>query len=292
MKQLDRYSMMIIAKYFKTKEDYRNIMQVNSKFKNLNDMYLFNPISISSISFFPNIQTYYLYSKYDRNEIFMRKVKLKYVNYPVSYKEYLDYKRFYSDISFSKIYYSQNDSYSHGKQIKEVVNILSDNSFEHYSLKSISFPPSIHSIGRECFSNSYSLISVYLPSSISSLKSYCFSYNTQLTSVTLCCSISSLPSYCFYHCHQLQSITFKEYGKEIESFEESCFSHCSSLKSIILPSSVTYLGNNCFEHCSCLKIISIWYQSPLLDLSFEKGSNSFQFSFDSCNSLTIVTRLY
>ena len=293
-KQVDRYSMMIIGKYFKTKQDYINIIMVNSKYNKLNEMYLFNPISITSLSLFPNIQTYYLYSKYDKNEILMRKIQLKYVNYPISYKEYLDYKRFYSNITFRCIYYSQNDSYSHGKQIKDVINILSSNSLEYYQNATISCSSSLHSIERECFRKSFHLQSFSLPSTITSLGISCFSTNVNLTSITLSCSLLSLPSFCFSHCSKLQSIRFENNALFMESIGESCFEHCSSLTSLTIPSTVTSLGNNCFAFCKSLQSLTISYNSPLLSLCSlsDQSSLTFQQYFYNCNNIKIYKSFY
>lgn len=79
---------MIIGKYFKSNNDFINLIKVNSKFKNLNKMYFFNPIS--DCSMFKNIQTQHFY-KYE--DIFYRNRNMyQYVYWIEEYliKEYLN----------------------------------------------------------------------------------------------------------------------------------------------------------------------------------------------------------
>ena len=55
--------MMIIGKYFKSNNDYINIMKVNKKYHDLVEMYHFNPIS--DYELFINMETQYLYYEND-----------------------------------------------------------------------------------------------------------------------------------------------------------------------------------------------------------------------------------
>ena len=51
---------MIVGKYFKSSNDFINVMKVCKKYKGLVLMYKFNPIS--DISLFENIQTLHFYN--------------------------------------------------------------------------------------------------------------------------------------------------------------------------------------------------------------------------------------
>ena len=90
MKQLDSYSILIVANYLKKKEDYLNIIQVCKKFKKTLKKFRYNPIPVTNIKLFPLIQTQYLYSE---NEKFIPEVKLYKICYPISYSEYLEYQQ-------------------------------------------------------------------------------------------------------------------------------------------------------------------------------------------------------
>ena len=58
--------MMIIGKYFKTNNDYINVMKVNKKYHNLVKMYHFNPISDCNL--FINIETQHFYSLKEKDK--------------------------------------------------------------------------------------------------------------------------------------------------------------------------------------------------------------------------------
>ena len=59
-------SMMIIGKYFERRIDYVNVMKTTKKYKQLTQMYHFNPIS--DISLFENIETQYLQREKDQKK--------------------------------------------------------------------------------------------------------------------------------------------------------------------------------------------------------------------------------
>ena len=58
--------MMIIGKYFESNGDFINVMKATKKYKQLSKLYHFNPISDTSL--FENIETQYLYNKYDEKK--------------------------------------------------------------------------------------------------------------------------------------------------------------------------------------------------------------------------------
>ena len=74
--------MMIIGKYFKTNNEYINVMKVNKKYHDLTSMYHFNPIS--DYELFINMETQYLYDKNDiKKEGMYQYVYLYQVDYEV-----------------------------------------------------------------------------------------------------------------------------------------------------------------------------------------------------------------
>ena len=56
--------MMIVGKYFETNNDYINVMKLNSRYRELTQMYHFNPIPDTSL--FENMETQYVYEKGDK----------------------------------------------------------------------------------------------------------------------------------------------------------------------------------------------------------------------------------
>ncbi|KAL7719710.1 Leucine rich repeat containing protein BspA family protein [Entamoeba marina] len=83
---LDSYSLLIVSKYFESKEDFMNVICVNSKFKQTTEKLRYNPISIISLKLFPKIQTQYLY---DENDMKIKGI----TNYEIWYK--IDYEKIF-----------------------------------------------------------------------------------------------------------------------------------------------------------------------------------------------------
>ncbi|BFU25181.1 leucine rich repeat protein, BspA family protein [Entamoeba histolytica HM-1:IMSS-B] len=251
--------MMIVGKYFKTKKDYINLIMTNSRFKRINEMYLFNPISISSLNLFPSIKTLFLYNQNDINEYLMNQVKNIVISFKISYSQYLYYKRFYSSISFKNISYSEEDCFKFGKLLKESCHSLENDSLEYYNSQTISFGSTLRNIGSNSLSKCPYLKELNLPSTILTLNTYCFSYNYQLTSVTISALIKELPSYCFFKCTSLQQIFFYPKSKSfaITQFNNSCFEQCINLSILEIPSTITKIGSCCFFNCYSLTKLKI-----------------------------------
>ena len=66
MIKLDSYSILIVSKYLETKQDFINLISVRKSFRLTTEKLRFNPISISSLTLFPLIQTLYLYDQEDK----------------------------------------------------------------------------------------------------------------------------------------------------------------------------------------------------------------------------------
>ena len=64
--EVKTYVMMIVGKYFETNNDYINVMKLNTRYRELTQMYHFNPIPDTSL--FENMETQYLYSKGDKKQ--------------------------------------------------------------------------------------------------------------------------------------------------------------------------------------------------------------------------------
>ena len=74
--------MLIIGKYFRSNNDYINIMKIVRKYRDLVQMYHFNPIS--DYSLFVNMETQCFYEPSDKAK--MQRGMSKYVHwYPVSF---------------------------------------------------------------------------------------------------------------------------------------------------------------------------------------------------------------
>ncbi|ELP93950.1 hypothetical protein EIN_180170 [Entamoeba invadens IP1] len=80
---LDRYSMMIVSKYFVCLNDFKNLILVCKKFEEIPLMFHFNPISWKPKIkiYFENVETLHLYSKHDK---FVSGFYQYYVHYPLN----------------------------------------------------------------------------------------------------------------------------------------------------------------------------------------------------------------
>ena len=126
------------------------------------------------------------------------------------------------------------------------VTKLADNCFyKCETLKSVTIPSSVTSLGYGCFAGT-GLTSVTIPSSVTSLGDECFWHCSSLKSVTIPSSVTSLGDRCFCNCWSLKSVTIPS---SVTSLGHMCFYGCGILTSVTIPSSVTSLGKGCFMNC-------------------------------------------
>ncbi|KAL7718663.1 Leucine rich repeat containing protein BspA family protein [Entamoeba marina] len=253
--KLDSYSILICSKYFKTEEDFFNLICVNSKFKETTEKLRFNPIPIISLKLFPKIQTQYLYTENDNQIELIDKYEIW---YKVTYDQYLIFNK--NNIKFHNIVYTHENRLKYGEKIIKEVNILDDNCFGNKNwngssnIKEITIPYTIKSIGDGCFCFCNSLTTINLLTNLTSLGDCCFYYCSQLRSITIPSTLTSLGNYCFSECSSITSINL---SSTLKLLGDSCFSFCESLESIILPSSLTSIGEGCFSYCLSLTSINL-----------------------------------
>ena len=159
------------------------------------------------------------------------------------------------------------------------------------SLKSVTIPDSVTSIGKYAFFGCTSLTRVYItdiaawcnisfndcfsnplfyaknlylnnnlvtaltiPDSATSIGNYAFYKCTWLTSVTIGNNVTSIGDYAFYICSSLKSVTIPDSVTRIGMW---AFSRCTSLTSVTIPDSVTSIGGCAFYHCTSLTSVTI-----------------------------------
>ena len=143
------------------------------------------------------------------------------------------------------------------------------------SLKSITIPDGVTSIGVNAFSCCSSLTSITIPDSVTSIGDGAFNDCDSLTSVTIPDSVTSIGSWAFRDCDSLTSITIPD---SVTSIGEDAFKDCGSLTSITIPDGVTSIGEYAFARCGSLKRVTI----P--DGVTSIGSSA----FEGCTSLTSI----
>ena len=167
------------------------------------------------------------------------------------------------------------------------------------SLKSITIPDSVTSIGYSAFRDCSSLTSVTIPSSVASIGGAAFRDCSSLTSVTIPNSVTSIGGEAFSGCSSLTSVTIPD---SVTSIGYSAFSGCSSLTSVTIGNGVTSIGNSAFEGCNRLASVTIGNSATSIGNSAFEGCNRLasvtignsatsigRRAFGDCSSLTSVT---
>ncbi|KAL7711509.1 hypothetical protein QTN25_010817 [Entamoeba marina] len=219
---LDIYSMMISSKYFVTRDDYINMICVNSKFKEILDMFHYNPIIDLNKTLFKNIETQHIYE----NE---KKI--------LSVNNYVIWKKKYYNCNLKK-----------RELTRQYKNVYYD--YDLYTQMSCIIP-------MECKTLDYfryvDITSLIIPNNITRLMPYCFDYD-ELESIKLSTSIRNIPEYCFDGCSSLKEIDLSF----VTSINKFSFRYCSSISSITFSKYLDFMDNSSFSDYSSLRSIKIY----------------------------------
>ncbi len=142
------------------------------------------------------------------------------------------------------------------------------------TLKSVSIPEGVTSIGKSAFSNCVGLTSVAIPKGVTSIGDKAF-YYTAIENINMPDSLTSIGQDAFYCC-PLTSITIPN---NVTLIEDRTFNRCNSLKTVVFNQNITSIGNNAFSGCNQLESITI----P------NKVTSIGDSAFNSCKNLTSVT---
>ncbi|EAY15772.1 surface antigen BspA-like [Trichomonas vaginalis G3] len=145
-----------------------------------------------------------------------------------------------------------------------------------YSLRTVTLPNSITSIGISAFANCSGITTITFPNSVISIGEKAFANCSGITTITFGNNVASIDSYAFSSCSALSSIMF---GNKIISIGNSSFNNCYSLINIIIPNSVRIIGENAFFGCDNLSSITIGSNVESI------GRNA----FTGCFNLTNIT---
>ena len=121
-------------------------------------------------------------------------------------------------------------------------------------------PQGVRRIEDWAFSECVNLLSVTFQPSIESLGRYAFGGCHKLTSITFSTGLKEIGFNAFEYCDELTSITIPEGVQYIKAL---AFSLCKKLTSVTLPSSLRFLGSGAFKGCENLKHVVVKTKKPL-----------------------------
>ena len=135
------------------------------------------------------------------------------------------------------------------------VTAVRDNAFYCCtSLRRISLPATIKTMGHHCFYGCDALTDIILPKRLESLGMGCFEGCSALSDIILPDTLKVLPDSCFRRCSGLTELMIPQQVTEIEKF---CFCGCSSLSYVSLSGKLKTIGIGAFYQCDRLDIIYI-----------------------------------
>lgn len=209
-KQLDVYSMMIVAKYFMFTCDFVNIQHVCKKFGELNDFFHYNPIK--TIQLFPNMETQYLYCMDEKKVPDMFKYMIL---YKVSYAKYLKMKKQDEkddiDVEYRHITYSQYDADEMNEngnelQIPEGVTEIDRFGFKDCYKQKFIFPSTCKVIRKEAFADTRSFnVTFELNEGLRYIEANAFE-NSRVKKIIIPESVVYLGSQAFKGCEYLKEV--------------------------------------------------------------------------------------
>ena len=234
--KFDLYYLQIVFKYFKSKNDFINIIQVNSKYKDIFDIFMTNSIEIT---------------KETNNSFQHSNTKYEIIKCSYSYFYTMNKNEKYT---FKDIIYTKEDMKLFGNKIPEKVNVIGEDCFREINTLITIDLSNIKRIEEFGFSNCLSLETIKLSTQLTSIEKCCFFECSNLKSISFPSNITSIPQYCCFGCEKLTKI---ELGKYVERIEESSFDNCTSLKTIDLPSTLTEIQSSAFFNCKSLSELKI-----------------------------------
>ncbi|ELP85990.1 hypothetical protein EIN_137040 [Entamoeba invadens IP1] len=262
---LDGYSLMIVAKYFRSISDFMNIEMVNSKYRNTAARFHINPIPLTQkiLKHFPRLESLNIWEECEEtfgNNIFGTKqtthttdvTKLNFYRVIVWCKvTYSFYEsRQPTNCIYKNISYGVDDRYTIDDPIALEVTSYDAECFGYEEVTSIEIPDKVTSLGEECFRQCSALSSIKLPNNLQNLSSFCFCECSALENLVIPKGVNHIGNGCFAKCVNLKRVSLPD---EITEIPKGCFSECGALSEITIPSGVTRIEIYAFSECTSLK---------------------------------------
>lgn len=156
--------------------------------------------------------------------------------------------------------------------VPEGVKSIHDGSFYILkSLKSVSIPSSVESIGEEAFSLCTNMEEVNIAEGVKVIGGWSFARVNTLKSVSIPNSVETIGDYAFFACDQLQEVTM---GDGVKTIGEKAFSTWGSsvLHQVVFGKALETIGNGAFDSCEALQVLVARNEEPW---PFDESKNIF-----------------
>lgn len=135
---------------------------------------------------------------------------------------------------------------------RQVIGIYKSAFMNDTTIKNLSLPYTVKTIGDFAFANDTGITSITIPRDTTTVGISAFSGCTSATSITFAGSnVTKLDRFAFAGCAGVTDVTLP---RSITRLEDYLFTNCTSLKAVYVPSSVTTFGTTPFAGCTNLTI--------------------------------------
>ena len=140
--------------------------------------------------------------------------------------------------------------------ISEGVTCVPGHIFSDYpSLKSVTIPGSVQTIGSEAFELCTGLTEIVIPDGVTQIDNSAFAGCTGLERIVIPGSVAEIWNEAFAGCTKLKEVTIQNPDSELRIWSEA-FAGCTGLENIIIPDNVSMLSGT-FKDCAGLKSVEL-----------------------------------
>ena len=117
------------------------------------------------------------------------------------------------------------------------------------SMESINIPDTVTTVGEGAFYGCQSLAEIHIPNGIKSIEKMAFGGCCELTKIRIPDGVTSIGNYAFYRCIELKKVTIPD---SVTTIGEEAFGSCRNLTKIVIPKSVTAIEPYAFGENTCI----------------------------------------
>ncbi len=142
------------------------------------------------------------------------------------------------------------------------------------SLKSVSIPSSVESIGKEAFWLCQNMEEVNMAKGVKTIGEWSFASVNSLKSISIPNSVETIGDWAFFSCNQLQKVKM---GDGVRTIGVKAFSTWGSsvLQEVVFSKALESIGEGAFDHCEALQILVARSEEPW---PFDENKNIFPVS--------------